>query len=119
MQYGPGVLLYKVDLSRAYRQLRSDPLDWAFMAMEWEGKTYLDIAIPFGLRHGASACQRTTEAIAQIVEADVEADALPYIDDTAGLAWPDVAELHYQTLLDTIKNLGLDPALDNVRDHQR
>ena len=53
-----------------------------------------------------------TEAIAEIVKTDVEADALPYIDDTAGLALPDVAELHYQTPLDTIRNLGLDPALD-------
>ena len=112
VQYGPGVLMYKVDLSRAYRQLRSDPLDWAFLGMEWENKVYLDIAIPFGLRHGASACQRTTEAIAEIVKVDIEADALPYIDETAGLALPDVAELHYQTLLDTIRKLGLDPALD-------
>ena len=112
VSYGPGVLLYKADLSRAYRQLRSDPLDWAFLAMEWNGETFLDVAIPFGLRHGASACQRTTEAIAEIVKDDVEADALPYIDDTAGLALQEVAQLHYQTLLDTIRRLGLDPALD-------
>ena len=49
VQYVPGVLMYKIHLSRAYRQLRSDPLDWAFLGMEWENKVYLDIAIPFGL----------------------------------------------------------------------
>ena len=112
VQYGPDVLLYKADLRRAYRQLRSDPLDWPFLALEWQGKIYLDVAIPFGLRHGASACQRTTEAIAAIVEEDVAADTLPYIDDTAGIAYPVAAWLHYETLISTISRLGLEPAMD-------
>ena len=112
VQYGPGVLLYKADLSRAYRQLRSDPLDWPFLALEWNNETYMDVAIPFGLRHGASACQRVSEAIGDIIEDKVTADTLPYIDDTSGLAWPEVAMLHYETLISTIVRLGLQPALD-------
>ena len=98
VQYGKGVLLYKADLSGAYRQLRSDPLDWLFLALEWDGEMFMDVAIPFGLRHGASACQRMSEAIGDIVEDEVAADTLPYIDDTSGLAWPEVAMLHYETL---------------------
>ena len=85
VQYGTGVLLYKADLSHAYRQLRSDPLDWPFLALEWNNETYMDVAIPFGLRHGASACQRVSEAIGDIVEDEVTADMLPYIDDTSGI----------------------------------
>ena len=95
VEYGPGALLYKADLRRAYRQLRSDPLVWPFLALEWAGGLYLDVAIPFGLRHGASACQRTTEAIAEIVKDEVAADTLTYIDDTVGIALPVVAQLHY------------------------
>ena len=63
LKYGKGCLLYKVDLSRAYRQHQSDPLDCPFLMLHWEDQFFLHISIPFGLRHGASACQRTTEAV--------------------------------------------------------
>ena len=36
LKYGIGCLLYKVDPSRAYRQLWSDPLDWPFLMLHWE-----------------------------------------------------------------------------------
>ena len=74
LEYGPGCLLYKVDLSRAYRQLRTDPLDWPFLMLQWDDQHYLDISIPFGLRHGASACQRTTEAVSAIAKEEAGAD---------------------------------------------
>ena len=77
LQYGKGCLLYKVDLSRAYRQLRTDPLDWPFLMLHWEDQFYLDISIPFGLRHGASACQKTTEAVSAIAKEEVGADTAP------------------------------------------
>ena len=109
---GKGCALYKADLSRAYRQLRSDPLDWGFLGLKWKGQWYVDVAIPFGLRHGASACQRTSEAISDIVREEEGAETLPYIDDTAGGALQDVAERHYNALIDCISNLGLQAALE-------
>ena len=48
----PDMLLYKIDLKRAYRQLRSDPLDWPLLGLLWQGEAFIDTAIPFGLRHG-------------------------------------------------------------------
>ena len=108
---GKGCLLYKVDLSRAYRQLRSDPLDWSLLGVEWDQQFFVDIAVPFGLRHGASACQRTTEAVVQLAEHDTGCDAEPYVDDTAGAALPAEAMAHYQGLLDTMDRLGLQAAL--------
>ena len=68
LQLGRGCMIYKIDLSRAYRQLRSDPLDWPLLGIGWENQCYLDTAIPFGLRHGASACQRTSEAVVVIAD---------------------------------------------------
>ena len=100
LEYGQGCLLYKVDLSRAYRQLRTDPLDWPFLKLQWEDQHYLDISIPFGLRHGASACQRTTEAVSAIAKEEAGADTAPCIDDTIGAALPRDAWPHYQHLLD-------------------
>ena len=108
---GRGCLIYKIDLSRAYRQLRSDPLDWPLLGIEWQGDKYVDVAIPFGLRHGASACQRTTEAVTEIAHHDVGATAYPYIDDTAGGAVPDEAEDHYRHFLHLMDTLGLKAAL--------
>ena len=109
-RHGPGCLLYKVDLSRAYRQLRSDPLDWPFLGISWQDQDYVDVSVPFGLRHGASACQRTMEAVSSIVKQESGADTEPYIDDTAGASVPDLAQEHYQALLDLMKELGLDGA---------
>ena len=112
LEYGPGCLLYKVDLSRAYRQLRTDPLDWPFLMLQWDDQHYLDISIPFGLRHGASACQRTTEAVSAIAKEEAGADTAPYIDDTIGAALPQHAWPHYHHLLDLMSQLGLDAAQD-------
>ena len=107
LELGPGCKLYKIDLSRAYRQLRSDPLDWPLLGVRWREECFIDTAIPFGLRHGASACQRTSEAVMEIVEAEHEAWTRPYIDDTIGAALPDVADQHYSGVRGTMDELGL------------
>ena len=70
---------------------------------------FVDVVVPFGLRHGASACQRTTEAVADVVAAEVGASTHPYIDDTAGVAVPLLADKHYGHLLDCMAELGLRP----------
>ena len=69
------------------------------------------MAIPFRLMHGASACQRVTEAVAAIAKHDVQAD----VDDTAGAAPPDVAPTHYHSILDKMDTLGLDRAPDKCQ----
>ena len=110
-ELGVGTLMYKVDLSRAYRQLRSDPFDWAFLSINWQNKDYIDVAIPFGLRHGASACQRTTTAVAEIARGQFGAIIYPYIDDSAAGARPALAQSHYDKLLKLMDTLGLQAAL--------
>ena len=42
---GLHALLYKVDLRRAYRNLRVDPLDYPVLGLKWEGNTYVDVDI--------------------------------------------------------------------------
>ena len=110
-ELGSSCLLYKVDLKRAYRQLRSDPFDWALLGVQWADEQFIDISIPFGLRHGASACQRTTTAIANICHDLYDSIIFPYVDDSAGLALPDEAFDHYYGLLGLMDRLGIDPAL--------
>ena len=112
---GPTCLLYKVDLSRAYRQLRSDPFDWPFLGVHWDTSHYLNIAIPFGLRHGASACQKTTQAVADITEAQVGAVIHPHVADSSGAALPGDATVHYNHLLQVMNKVGLDAALEKCQ----
>ena len=106
-ELGEDCLLYKVDLSRAYRQLRSDPFDWALLGVQWEESHFIDTAIPFGLRHRASACQRTTQAVAHLTKILFDAFIAPYVDDSAGAALPGDADVHYDQLLELMITLGL------------
>ena len=65
-ELGPSCLLYKIDLSRFFRQIPLCPLDWSLMGMRWGGLLYFDKFFPMGLRSAAYCCQRVTNAIAYI-----------------------------------------------------
>ena len=47
---GQGCLLAKLDLKEAYRAVPVHPSDQCLLAVSWNGTTYLDRALPFGLR---------------------------------------------------------------------
>ena len=64
---GPGCLMYKRDLKGAFRQFSTDPGDYCFTGVSWEGKIYLDTRLAMGLRSSAYCCQSVTEIIAKIV----------------------------------------------------
>ena len=66
--------------------------------MGWEGEYFVDVAVPFGLRHGASACQRTMETVLEVVADLVGARIWAHIDDLVGAALPVSAVLHYNAL---------------------
>jgi hypothetical protein len=84
-QFNHSVLLFKIDLSRAFRQLPLDPLDAAFLGISWGGKTYLDNVLPFGWRHGSAASQRVTDAVRYILKKH-DITVVNYIDDFIGVA---------------------------------
>ena len=62
MLLGRGAHIYKVDISRAFRHLKVDPLDYDLLGLNWDG-TYLDTCIPFGSRHGSQNFQRVSDAV--------------------------------------------------------
>ena len=57
---GSDALIYKVDLKRAYRNLRSDPRDFSMLGLSRQGKRYMDVSIPFGLKTGSFTFQMVT-----------------------------------------------------------
>ena len=66
-QFNSEGLLSKIDLSRAFRNLHGDPLDFDLLGIHWQRNTFLDISIPMGMRTGSALCQRTTDIICHIM----------------------------------------------------
>ena len=114
IQHGPGCLLWSHDLSRGYRQLRSDPLDWPLLGIQWQGKYYFDCSIPFGLRFGAKCMQDTTSAVATILQHE-GFPTLAYIDDLAGVHQdPVTANKGFLRTRLLLHELGLQEARDKA-----
>ena len=66
-ELGPDVLLSKIDVSRAFRNLHVDPGDFDVLGIKWQGNSYLDISIPMGIKMGSALCQRTTDVIPHVM----------------------------------------------------
>ena len=76
IQLGPGCLLFKRDLKRAYRQLPVDPFDYPLLG-------YSCVRLPMGLRSAAMACQQVTNAVCFMLTR-VGCNVLSYLDDFMG-----------------------------------
>ena len=73
-------LIFKIDVSRAFRNLRVDPVDILKLGITWDASYYLDSAIAFRWMHGTSAFQMVADAIAHIMSTR-RRKVLPYVDD--------------------------------------
>ena len=108
---GEGCYMYKLDLSRGYRQLRLDPLDWPLTAIKHKNALYMDICPPFGLRTAALMMERTTLAVSYI-HGLYGFLTKPYIDDFGGAEDSlDRAGEGLDTLQKIVKTVGLDEAI--------
>ena len=83
LELGRGTYLYKTDLARAYRQLRVDPVDWPLLGFSHNGRFYMDLCPPFGLRTSALFMQRTSEVIS-FIHQKAGFRSRPYLDDFGG-----------------------------------
>ena len=100
--------LWTIDLARAYRQLRTDPLSVPLLGITVNNKKYFDIAPPFGCRTSSMACARTTNAIVYLLK-NKGYFVLCYLDDFIGVEnnFKDACK-SYKECLDLLKFLGLD-----------
>ena len=60
---GPNALLYKIDLERAFRNLRIDPFDYPVLGLKWQDSIFVDLGVPFGFATGAASCQSCTDLV--------------------------------------------------------
>ena len=61
---GRGTLLAKVDLNSAYWVVPVHRDDWPLLTSQWERQTYLDTALPFGLRSAPKLFSAVADAVA-------------------------------------------------------
>lgn len=78
---GPGALLVKADVKEAYRMVPVHPDDHHLLAVMWEGATYVDVALPFGLRLAPKIFSAVADAAQWIMAQRDIPHSLYYLDD--------------------------------------
>ena len=63
VKLSPAALIYKVDISRAFRQINIDPKDIDLLGLKFQNQYFIDKSVPFGYRNGSQIFQRCTDAI--------------------------------------------------------
>ena len=104
-QIGRGAHLFKIDIKRAFRHVKIDPLDYDLLGLFWEGH-FIDTCLPFGTRHGTQIFQRLSDSIRYILRAR-GFPIVNYVDDFVGFGTPSQAKLAFDQLYEIIQDLGL------------
>ena len=103
----------KIDISRAFRNIRVDPGDAIKLGMQFEGKYYLDRSLVFGAINSTAISPRVTDAIRKIL-AHRGVRVWNYIDDIFACVEADAADAAFTELQGLIMNLGLSINPDKV-----
>ena len=103
---GSHAKLFKVDISRAFRNVRIDPTDSLHLGIYWQDKFYLDRNLPFGAVHGTAIFQRITDFI-RFLMAQNGFTVYNYIDDMYACIHEDQTQEAFKLLQDVIVKLGL------------
>ena len=106
MALGQGALMAKIDIISAFRICPVRPEDWPYLGMQWEGKYYIDKALPFGLRSAPCIFNCLAEALCWILQNTYDIEHLyHYLDDFITLGLPNTQQCHSN--LQLVKHLLL------------
>ncbi|CAC5393055.1 unnamed protein product [Mytilus coruscus] len=106
-KHGRNCLIFKRDLSRAYRQIFIDLHDVHLVGYKWNDHLYFDRVLSMGLRSAAHICQRVTNAVAFMFR-QMGFDIVNYLDDFAGVESVDRADKAYIELKRLLDSCGLE-----------
>ena len=105
---GTEALLYKIDISCAFRHIRIDPVDLDLLGLKYD-QLFIDCTLPFGFRHGSVFFQRCTDAVWFIMKNNFHFPYLyNYIDDLIYTGLPHDICRSYNTLIALLQELGLE-----------
>ena len=101
---GRNTPMYKIDLSRAFRQLRVDPADYPLLCLEWRWRYYWDTSVAFGHRAGGLGCIRLTDSI-RYLHSKQGFHLTSYVDDLMSAELGPRAQAGFDTLCKLLSNL--------------
>ena len=106
---GKGTLLAKMDLKEAYRAVPVHPADRPLLSMQWQGTTFVDGALPFGLRSAPKLFSALADGLLWIFLQGGVQQAIHYLDDFLFLGPPasQVCTESLQTALRLCETLGV------------
>ena len=99
-------VLFKVDVARAFRNLKVDPADALKLGITWADAFYVDLVVAFGWKHGCGSFQILSDAIAHIM-AKKGVKLHCYIDDYIVVTSKSKASEQFTMLCDLLDELGL------------
>ena len=87
--HGRHTILCKHDLKDAFRMIPLSPFDYWLFLFEWEGKLYVDIFLPFGLRTSPFIFNLFSEGLHWILKWLFDRQLIHYLDDFLLIDDPD------------------------------
>ena len=110
---GKGTLLAKIDLLNAYRVIPVHPDDHPLLAVRWGQGTFIDTALPFGLRSAPKIFSAFADALAWVLGSKGIKWQLHYLDDFLFCGPPDssVCAVVLEQALETCADLGVPVAM--------
>ena len=112
-QIGKGALMFKIDLSRYFRQIPLDPGDYSMVGYIINGELYFDKVLPMGMRTAPYIAQRITNAVRYIHEQH-KYFLLNYMDDFLGAEERDRAFKAFDHLTQLLATLRVETAPDKI-----
>ena len=112
-QLGNNCMMFKVDLSRYFRQLPLDPGDYSLIGYMIGEEIYFDKVLPMGMRSAPYIAQRVTNAIAHI-HRKMEPFLLNYVDDFVSAEMREKIWEGYIFLTNLLKKLGVDTSKEKL-----
>ena len=110
---GKGVMGYKRDLDRAFKQLPANISDWPLTGISWFGAILFDKTTVMGCKSAPYSCQRTTSFIRHIMK-NLKYFMANYVDDLMGLEMQHKVWNAYTTLGNLLRDLGAKEAEDKA-----
>ena len=99
-------VLLKVDIARAFRNLRVDPVDSLKLGIKWQDAFFIDVGIAFGWTHGSASFQILSDAVAHIMSKE-GVKLRCYIDDYIAVVPRSEADNIFHRLCTLLNELGL------------
>lgn len=110
---GPGCLMFKLDLRRAYRHISICPSSYNLVGFKWKGHIFFDTVLAMGLRSSAHICQRVTNAFAFMMF-KFGFCVCNYLDDFCGVEKKESAKFAFTLLRELFIKSGIEEALDKA-----